>query len=229
MAHRATNNILAALPREEYQRIASFLQQEEFAVGKLLYERGARLSHVYFPETVVVSLIATAKDGSVIEVGMTGSEGVVGVWALTGLIRMPHRAVVQVPGYAMKMKVGLLKREFDIGRTLQHRLLRCICLEHMQVTQTALCNRFHPIEARLCRWLLMYRDRVTSNQIPLTQEFLSQMLGAARPMVSFSAANLQKAGIIQYTRGRITILDPVRLRSRACDCYGFVKNAHRSL
>jgi len=127
----------------------------------------------------------------------------------------------------MKMKLSAVRNEFRNGGKLERLLLRSMYLLHFQVTRTAVCNRFHPVEARLCRWLLMCRDRLNSNEVPLTQEFLSQMLGAARPMVSFAAANLQKADLIQYSRGRITILDPERLQSTACECYVIVMSEYQ--
>ena len=228
MADLTRNHILSALPRMEYERIAPSLQPEELSAGSILCESGEPLSHVYFPNTGMVSLVSLAGDRSFLEVGMIGSEGMVGIWAVLGLNRMPQRAVVQLPGQAMKIKLGLVKNEFKLGGKLQRLLHRSMQLLHFQVSQSAVCNRFHPTEARLCRWLLMCRDRVNSNEIPLTQEFLSQMLGAARPMVSFAAANLQNAGIIQYTRGRITILDPARLKSNACECYRIVTNEYRA-
>jgi CRP-like cAMP-binding protein len=139
---------------------------------------------------------------------------------------MSQRAIVQLPGEAMKMKVSEAKTEFKKGGKLQSQLLRAMDLLHFQVTRSAVCNRFHATEARLCRWLLMCRDRHNSNEVPLTQEFLAQMLGSARPMVSLAAANLQDAGIIEYNRGRITILDARRLQSNSCECYGIVKNEY---
>jgi CRP-like cAMP-binding protein len=228
MANLQRNHILAALPQVEYKRIAPSLEPVQFSAGSVLCESGEPLSHVYFPDTGMVSLVSLTDDRSFLEVGMIGNEGIVGIWAILGLNRMPQRAVVQLPGRAMKMKLGLVKNEFNEGGTLQNLLFRSMHLLHFQVTQSAVCNRFHPTEARLCRWLLMCRDRLNSNEVPLTQEFLSQMLGAARPMVSLAAANLQKAGILQYSRGRITILDPARLKSNACVCYKIVTNEYRA-
>ena len=228
IADPAGNHILAALPQAEYERIVPSLQPERLSPGSVLHESGEPLSHVYFPNTGMVSLVSPADDRSFLEVGMIGREGMVGVSAILGLNRMPQRAIVQLPGHAMKMKLSTVKNEVKKGGKLQRLLLRSMHLLHFQVTQSAVCNRFHSIEARLCRWLLMCRDRLNSNEVPLTQEFLSQMLGAARPMVSFAAANLQNAGIIQYSRGRITILDPGRLKSNACECYRIVTNEYRA-
>jgi CRP-like cAMP-binding protein len=176
----------------------------------------------------MVSLVSVVDNHSFLEVGMIGNEGIVGVPAILGSSRMPQRAIVQLAGHAMKLKLSTVKNEFKKGGKLQSLLLRSMHLLHFQVTRSAVCNRFHPTEARLCRWLLMCRDRIDSNEVALTQEFLSQMLGAARPMVSLAAANLQKAGLIQYSRGRILILDPGGLKSKACECYRIVANEYRA-
>ncbi len=228
MADVTTNHILTALPRADYERIAPSLEPQPLSPGSVLCESGEPLSHVYFPNTGMVSLVSFVRGRSFLEVGMIGSEGMVGVWAVLGLNRMPQRAIVQLPGHAVKMKLTAAKNEFSKGGKLQRLLLRSMHLLHFQVTQSAVCNRFHNIEARLCRWLLMCRDRLHSDEVPLTQEFLSQMLGVARPMISFAAAGLQTAGIIEYSRGRIVILDPARLRSNACDCYGIVRDQYRA-
>jgi CRP-like cAMP-binding protein len=167
----------------------------------------------------LVSLVSAVDDRSLLEVGIIGNEGMVGVAALLGFDRMPQRAVVQVAGHAMKVKLTTVRNEFKKGGKLQSVLLRSLYLLHCQIIQSAVCNRFHSTEARLCRSLLMCRDRLSSNELPLTQQVLSQTLGAARPMVSIAAANLQDTGIIEYSRGRIWILDTKRLRSNACDCY----------
>ena len=229
MADPTGNHILASLPRAEYQRLAPALQPEKLSTGTILYESSEPVSHVYFPNAGMVSLVSLVDNRSFLEVGMIGNEGIVGVSALMGLNRMPQRAIVQLPGDAMKMRLSTAKTEFKKGGKLQSLLLRAIHLLHFQVTRSAVCNRFHTTEARLCRWLLMCRDRLNSNDIPLTQEFLSQMLGSPRPMVSFAASGLQNAGIIEYNRGRITIVDPERLQSNACECYGIVASEYQRL
>ena len=223
-----TNHILTALPRSDYERLVPALRPEELSPGIVLCEPGERLSHAYCPNRGMVSLVSLVGGRSFLEVGMIGSEGMVGVWAVLGLNRMPQRAIVQLPCHAMKIKLGTVKSEFKKGGKLQQLLFRSMHLLHFQVTQSAVCNRFHTIDARLCRWLLMCRDRLNSNEVPLTQEFLSQMLGVARPMISFAAAGLQASGIIQYNRGRIMILDPARLRSNACDCYKIIMDQYRA-
>ena len=228
MRHSTENHILAALPRTEYERLAPALRPEELPVGSVLHEPGEPVSHVHFLNRGMVSLVSVVDNHSFLEVGMIGNEGIVGLPAILGLNRMPQRAIVQLAGHAMKLKLSTVQNEFKKGGKLQRLLLRSMHLLHFQVTRSAVCNRFHPTEARLCRWLLMCRDRIDSNEVLLTQEFLSQMLGAARPMVSFAAASLQKAGLIQYSRGRILILDPEGLKSNACECYRIVANEYRT-
>jgi CRP-like cAMP-binding protein len=187
MRHFTRNHILASLPRTEYDRLASALQVEQLPVGRVLHEPGEPVSHVLFLNGGVVSLISGVDNRFVLEVGMIGNEGMVGLSAILGLNRMPQRAIVQIAGHAVKLKLSIVRNEFKKGGKLQSLLLRSMHLLHFQVVRSAVCNRFHPTEARLCRWLLMCRDRIDSNEVPLTQECLSQMLGAARPMVSFAA------------------------------------------
>jgi CRP-like cAMP-binding protein len=226
--HSTENHILAALPRTEYERLAPALRREELSVGSVLHEPGESVSHVHFLNAGMVSLVSVVDNRSFLEVGIIGNEGIVGVPAILGLNRMPQRAIVQLAGDAMKLKLNTVKNEFKKGGRLQSLLLRSMHLLHFQVVRSAVCNRFHSTEARLCRWLLMCRDRIDSNEVPLTQEFLSQMLGAARPMVSFAATNLQNTGLIQYSRGRILILDPEGLKSNACECYRIVANEYQA-
>jgi CRP-like cAMP-binding protein len=175
----------------------------------------------------MVSLVSAVDERSLLEVGIIGNEGMVGISAILGLNRMPQRAVVHLPGHALKAKLSTVRNEFKKGGKLQSLLLRSLYFLNCQITQWAVCNRFHPTEARLCRSLLLCRERLSSNEVPLTQQLLSQMLGAARPMVSIAAANLQSAGIIEYSRGRISILDPERLKSNACGCYKTVAQEYR--
>jgi CRP-like cAMP-binding protein len=217
------NEILAALPRSEYDRVRPLLQVEQWPSGKPLYEYSENISHVYFINTGMASLVLLTKDGASIEVGVIGREGMVGVSAILGTNRMPHSAIVQLPGYALKMKVTALIDEFKKAGKLQSLLMRHMYLLHFQVAQSVLCNRFHHIESRLCRWLLMSRDRLDSNELPLTQEFLSTMLGVARPIVSLTARTLQDAGLIEYKMGHITVLDLSGLKAAACDCYENVR------
>lgn len=220
---RIQNEILAALPRNEYERILPLLQAELWTSGKPLYETGQKISHVYFVNTGMASLVSLTDDGSSIEVGVIGQEGMVGVSAILGRDTMPQSAMVQLPGNALKMKFALFQDELKKAGKLQSLLLRHMYLLHFQVARSVLCNRFHQVESRLCRWLLMSRARIDTNAVPLTQEFLATMLGVARPIVSLTARTLQTAGLIEYKMGRITILDIDGLKAAACDCYEIVR------
>jgi len=220
---RIQNKILAALPRNEYERIRRFLQLEQWPSGKSVYTSGQKISHVYFVNTGMASLVSLTDEGSSIEVGVIGSEGMVGISAILGRDRVPHSTVVQLPGHAMKLKLTELYDELGKLGKLQRLLMRHMYLLHFQVARSVLCNRFHHLESRLCRWLLMSRERINSNEVPLTQEFVATMLGVARPIVSQTAHTLQNAGLIEYKMGHITILDLDGLKAAACDCYEIVR------
>ena len=220
---RIQNEILAALPGNEYERIYPSLQVEEWPSGKALYDSGQQISHVYFVNTGMASLVSLTDDGASIEVGVIGREGMVGISTILGSNTMPHSAIVQLPGQALKMKIASLNDAFNKSSKLQSLLMRHMYLLYYQVARSVLCNRFHQVESRLCRWLLMSRARLDSNSVPLTQEFLATMLGVARPIVSLTARTLQTAGLIEYRMGRITILDLDGLKAAACDCYEIVR------
>jgi len=222
-ADRIQNEILAALPRNEYERIHPLLQVEQWASGKPIYTSGQKISDVYFINTGMASLVSLTDDGSSIEVGVIGPEGMVGISAILGRDRMPHSAIVQLPGQALKMKLTALNNEFTKAGKLQSLLMRHMYLLHFQVARSVLCNRFHHVESRLCRWLLMSRERIDSEEVPLTQEFVATMLGVSRPIVSLTARTLQNAGLIEYKMGHITILDLEGLKAAACDCYEIVR------
>jgi CRP-like cAMP-binding protein len=178
---------------------------------------------VYFVNTGMASLVSFTHEGDSIEVGVIGHEGMVGVSAILGIPRMPHNAIVQLPGQALKMKLAALLDEFKNSGELHGLQMRQMYLLYFQIARSVVCNRFHHVESRLCRWLLMSRDRGDSNEVPLTQEFLSTMLGVARPIVSLTARTLQHAGLIMYKKGHITILDLAGLKAAACDCYEVVR------
>jgi CRP-like cAMP-binding protein len=218
------NRLLAALPREEYQRLVADLQPVTFSLGEVVYESGGRLDYIYFPTTSVVSLLYAMEDGSVAEAGLVGNDGVVGVALFLGGDTTPNRAVVQLGGGAVKMKDSVLKDAFRRGGALQHWLLRYTQALITQISQTAACNRLHSVEQRLCRWLLLCHDRVESNELLMTQEFISNMLGGRRESVTVAAGRLQDAGLIHYIRGRIKILNRKGLEAAVCECYGVVKN-----
>ncbi len=217
------NRILAALPCDEFDRIQGLLQIDSYPSGKILYDSGESISNVYFINTGMVSLVSTTDDGSSIEVGVIGPEGMLGISAILGFHRMPQKAIVQLPLIAAKMSLKALSNELTLRGKLQSLLMRQIYLLHFQVARSVLCNRFHHIESRLCRWLLLSRERVVSDQLPLTQEFIATMLGVARPMVTLTARTLQTAGLIDYKSGLITILDIKGLEAASCDCYEIVR------
>jgi len=220
---RIQNRILAALPRLEYERIRPALELEQMPSGKALYEAGQIVTDVYFLNTGMASLVTVTDEGATIEVGVIGNEGMVGVLAILGMNRMPHDTMMQLPGNALRMKFTRLTAELNRPGTLKALLLRHMCLLHLQVARSVVCNRFHNIESRLCRWLLMSRERVDSNTVALTREFLSAMWGVARPIVSLTARTLQNAGLIEYRKGLITIVDLDGLKATACECYEVVK------
>jgi len=217
------NRILAALPAGEFDRIQGLLRVESFPSGKILYDCGETISNVYFINTGMVSLVSMTDEGASIEVGLIGHEGMLGISAILGYHRMPQKAIVQLPLSASKLSLKALSHELGHRGKLQGLLMRQMYLLHFQVARSVLCNRFHNIESRLCRWLLMSRERFVSNQLPLTQEFIATMLGVARPMVSLTARTLQTAGLIDYKAGHITILDLKGLQATSCECYEIVR------
>ncbi|HZS06712.1 MAG TPA: Crp/Fnr family transcriptional regulator [Blastocatellia bacterium] len=217
------NRLLAALPREDYERIAPHLEPVTLEPKALIHKAGDGIGHVYFPTHGMVSLILTMNDGDTVEVGVVGNEGVVSTGAFMGTGIAPNDAVVQIGGGAMRMPVKALNAEFARGGALQGVLLRYAQALYSMVSQVAACNRLHTIDARLARWLLMCQDRVRSETLDLTQELLSQMIGAERPTVTVAAMTLQEAGLISYTRGRIRILDRPGLEGAACECYWAIR------
>jgi len=219
-----SNRLLAALPEEEFQRLAPKLEPVSLAFGKTIYESGDRIYHVYFlNRNTLASLYITMADGASAGASVVGHEGIVGIQAFLRTERTPNRIIVQVAGGAMRMRADELRMEFNRGGLLQDLLLRYTHALFAQVLQVAACNRFHSVEERLSRWLLMIHDRVTSDGILLTQELLSRRLGAHRSSVSEAAGILRREGLIRYKRGKLTILDFERLKSSACECYGVIK------
>ena len=189
----------------------------------IIYDAGHPIDYVYFPYTAVVSLLTVLKNGTAVEVGTVGNEGMVGVSLFLGVDTIPGKATVQIPGEAMRMKAPVFVEEIKQGGALPSLLHRYTYAMLVQISQTAACNRLHTLEERLCRWLLMTHDRVQDDEYPLTQEFLGQMLGVSRPRVYLAANLVQKAGLIRYTRGKITILDRPGLEASACECYKAVQ------
>ena len=215
--------MLAALPAEDFGRIAAHLQSIPLPLGWALYESGAQMHHVYFPTTGIVSLLTVMEDGASAEIALTGNEGLVGVSLFMGGGSTPSRAVVHSAGHAYRLRANLMKSEFERGGELQHLLLRYTQAMITQVAQTAVCNRHHSLEQRLCRWLLLSLDRLPSNEVYMTQELIANALGVRREGVTAAAGHLQEAGLIHYRRGRITVLDRPGLEACVCECYAVVK------
>jgi CRP-like cAMP-binding protein len=192
-------------------------------LGHVLYESGNELRHVYFPTNSIVSLLYVMMDGASAEIAVVGNEGVIGVALFMGGETMPNRAVVQSAGHAYRLKGALLKEEFNRSGEMQHLLLRYTQALLTQMAQTAVCNRHHSLDQQLCRWLLLSLDRLPSNKLIMTQELIANMLGVRREGVTEAAGNVQKAGLIEYQRGHITVVDRAGLEARACECYAVVK------
>src|SRR5947208_194531 len=218
------NYLLSALPDEEYKHLIPRLEPVTFALGQVVYDSGGHLDYIYFPTTSVVSLLYTMEDGTTAEMGLTGNDGVVGVALFLGGETTPNRAVVQIAGAAFRMKARVLREEFARGGAFQRLLLRYTQALITQISQTAVCNRLHSVEKRLCRWLLLSHDRVRSDELSMTQEFISDMLGGRRESVTVAAGRLQDAGLIHYARGHIKILHRKGLEAMACECYQIVRD-----
>jgi len=217
------NQLLRALPKLEYERLFPHLELIEMPLGEVLYESGKQLRHVYFPTDSIVSLLYVMEDGASAEIAVVGNEGIIGIALFMGGETTPSRAVVQSAGYAYRLKGHLLRQEFDRSGPLQHLLLRYTQALITQMAQTAVCNRHHSVDQQLCRWLLLSLDRLPGNELIMTQELIANMLGVRREGVTEAAGKLQEAGLIQYSRGHITVLDRPRLEARTCECYSVVK------
>ena len=217
------NRLLAALPAEEYQRLAASLERVAMPLGEAVYESGGPQGFVYFPTTSIVSLLYVLKDGATAEIAVAGNDGLVGIALFMGGETTPSRAVVQSAGEGWRLRAALLKKQFERGGALQHLLLRYTQALITQMAQTAVCNRHHSVDKQLCRWLLLSLDRLPGNRLVMTQELIANMLGVRREGVTEAAGKLQKHGLIEYSRGRITVLDRARLEQSVCECYAVVK------
>jgi CRP-like cAMP-binding protein len=226
---QAVNRLLAALPEAEYQRLIPHLERVPLSVKQVLYDVGELIEYVYFPHQSIVSALSTMEDGSMVEVGLVGNDGVIGIPAALGDNIATTTAIVQVPDSAMRMKASLLKSEFQRGGSFQSLLLRYMQAQHAFVSQNAACNRLHYLEGRLARWLLLVCDRLESNELPLTHEFMAQMLGVRRAGVTEAANMLQHSGLIRYTRGKVTILNRQELEAASCECYEIIKGEYARL
>ena len=217
------NHLLAALPAEEFERLAAHLELVPMLLGDILYVPGGQMQHAYFPTTAIVSLHYVMESGASAESAGVGNEGVVGVSLYMGGDTTPSSAVVQTAGYAYRLPGRLLKQEFSRGGLMQNLLLRYAQALITQTFQTAACNRHHSVDQQLCRWLLLTLDRRTSNDLVMTQELVASMLGVRREGITQAAGSLQLAGFISYRRGHISVLDRAGLETRTCECYAVVK------
>jgi CRP-like cAMP-binding protein len=222
--HPTQNQLLAALSAEEFERLAPHLEWVSLRLGEILYESGGKLEHAYFPTTAIVSLQYVTESGSTLEIAGVGNEGVVGVSLFMGGDTTPNAAVVQTAGMAYRLEARLFKQEFELAGLMQRLLLRYTQALMTQTSQTAVCNRHHSVVQQLSRWLLVTLDRLTTNDLVMTQEMIAGMLGVRREGITEAAGKLQRAGFINYRRGHITVLDRVGLESQACECYAVVKH-----
>ncbi len=217
------NRILGGLSRKEYARIAPDLRHVTLEADQVLYEPGDTMQWAYFLDTASVSILSLAENGTSIEVSLVGSEGVIGIPIVLRSLSLPYQVVVQGPGTARRMKAGVLRKEFDRCAQLHDLLLQYVHTEIVQLAQSGACNRFHTTRQRLCRWLLASQDLFGSSELRSTQEFLARMLGVNRGSANQAAASLQRAGLIRYRRGRISILNRSGLETAACECYRIIK------
>ena len=223
------NLLLAALPDAEWQRWQLHLEWVDLPLGLVIYESGRTLSHVIFPTTAIVSLLYVMEDGASAEIAVVGSEGVVGISLFMGGETTPSRAVVQSAGRGYRLSARVIKDEFSRSGPVMHLLLRYTQALITQMAPTAVCNRHHTLDQQLCRWLLLSLDRLSGNELVMTQELIANMLGVRREGVTEAALKLQAAGLIRYARGHITVVDRPGLEARTCECYGVVKKEYDRL
>lgn len=217
------NHLLDALLSSEYNRLFPNLELVKMPLGQVLYESGGQLDYVYFPTTSIISLLYVMENGSSAEIAIVGNEGILGISLFMGGETTPNRAVVQSAGMGYRLAGNLLKTEFNRAGPVQRLLLRYTQALITQMAQTAVCNRHHTVEQQLCRWLLLSLDRLASNELTMTQELIANMLGVRREGVTEAAGRLQISGLIEYSRGRIVVIDRPKLEVRSCECYQVVK------
>ncbi|MDO9049551.1 MAG: Crp/Fnr family transcriptional regulator [Methylobacter sp.] len=223
------NHLLAALPTDIFERLCPHLELTPMPLGEVLYESGGQLQHVYFPTTAIVSLHYVMENGASAEVAGVCNEGVLGISLFMGGNAMPSCATVQTGGYGFRLNGQLMMEEFNRAGPMMRLMLRYTQALMTQISQTAACNRHHSIEQQLCRWLLLTLDRLPSHELTMTQELIACMLGVRREGVTAAAGNLQRAGLINYRRGHIMVLDRLGLESRSCECYNVVKKEFQRL
>lgn len=223
------NRLLEKLPDEDYARLLPSLEFVNLAVGEILYNSGDEMTYLYFPTTSIVSLLYTTENGSTAEMGLAGRCGTIGIAIFMGGKTTPNQAIVQIAGGAFRIRAKILQDEFARGGSLQMLLLRYTQSLITHISQTAICNRLHTFEQRLCRWLLFSHDCLQTDEIILTQEIISHLLGVRREGVTVAAGRLQEAGVISYVRGHIRILDRSKLERCACECYAVVRDEYERL
>jgi CRP-like cAMP-binding protein len=223
------NQLLASLPESDYQVLAAQLERMPMPLGMAVYESGDAQGFVYFPVDSIVSLLYVLESGASTEIAVTGKEGLVGISLFMGGESTPSRAIVQSAGHGYRVRGAVLRQLFESSGDVQHLLLRFTQALITQMTQTAVCNRHHAVDQQLCRWLLLMLDRLASDEVLMTQELIANMLGVRREGVTEAAGKLQSEGLIEYRRGRITVLDRPQLEARVCECYGVVKKEYDRL
>ncbi len=217
------NHLLDALPAADYARLLPHLELIPMPLGWAVYEAGGQMRYLYFPTTSIVSLLYVLENGASAEIAITGNEGLVGISLFMGGESTPSRAVVQSKGNGYRLRASVLKTEFALGGHLQYLALRYTQALITQMAQTAVCNRHHTLDQQLCRWLLLSLDRLPGNELMMTQELISNMLGVRREGVTAAAGKLQADGLVKYSRGHIVVLDRPKLEKRVCECYAVVK------
>ena len=223
------NHLLAALPEEEFARLKSGLEPVSFKLGEVLYESGDKLEYAYFPTTAIISLLYIMENGSTAEIGVVGNDGVLGMALFMGGETTTSRAIIQSAGVAYRLRSKDLMEEFTLGGMFQKMLLRYSQALMTQISQTAVCNRLHSVEQQLCRWILLSHDRLETDEIVMTHDLISNMLGVRREGVTRAAQKLQEKGLIKNQRGAITLLDRQGLEKAVCECYKVVNDEYNRL
>lgn len=227
--HAKENFLLRALPREDYDRWEPNFEMVDLKLGQVLFESGAMVTHVFFPTTAIVSLLYVTENGASAEIAVVGYEGLVGIALFMGGGSTPSRAVVQSAGQSVRLKASYFEASFSRGGPVLHLVLRYTQALITQMAQTAVCNRHHSLDQQLCRWLLLSLDRLPGDELVMTQELIANMLGVRREGVTEAALKLQRAALINYTRGHITVLSRGGLEERTCECYAVVKTEYDRL
>jgi CRP-like cAMP-binding protein len=223
------NHLLAALPEAEFVRLEPHLESVSLPLGKVIYESGEKMTHIYFPTTAIISMLYIMENGATAEIGIAGNNGLIGSSLFMGSGSTTSRAVVQSKGDAVRIKAKPMQTEFDRGDLFQKLLLRYTQTLITQISQTAVCNRLHNVEQQLCRWLLINHDQLETNKLVMTQELIANMLGVRREGVTIAARKLQEKGLIEYVRGTITMLNRQGLEAAACECYQIVMDEYDRL